>query len=125
MSADSEKAKKFMPQMPERGKVDLTIVETADMTMVLKALIEQNQRLLMTVDSILHSQTMEKACDRQYRLERERRQDGMMDTIKELLPRLVDYLKPIPPPPSPWSPHFEATPDPLTPKAPYKRRARR
>lgn len=87
----------------KREKVDLTLVETADMTVVLRAFIEQNQRLFALVESMLNSQTMDKTLDRQAHLDRQKRQDELIDLVKQLLPTLLEWYKPVlTPHPPPW-----------------------
>lgn len=119
MSAESKDTKRFMPPM---GETEVTIVETADLTMVLKAMIEQNEKLMALVESILNTQMLEKTLDRQYQQERQKRQDELTDLMKSLLPTLLEWIKPSQPLPNfPFSP---ARTEPA-PKVPYKRRARR
>ncbi len=94
----TKESKAERPEAAKLAAVDLTLGDTAGMTMILKAFIEQNQRLLILVESVLHSQTMDKVLDRQYRLEREKHQDELLDYVKVLLPVLMKWLKPTPPP---------------------------
>lgn len=98
MNTGSKGDKRFMPPM---SRADVTVVETANIDRIIEALIVQNGKLLDLVSSILAGQAAEKAAEWAHRRERERRQDEVMDTIKPMLPVLLDYLKPSQPPPGP------------------------
>ncbi len=92
--ADSKKAKEAERFMPKMAGVELTIVDTADLTIVLKSQIEQNQRLLNLVETMVNMQMQDKIMDRQLQQERVKRQDEMTDYLKAMLPTLLDWIKP-------------------------------
>ncbi len=118
---EDEEREANMSTESKREKVDLTLVETADMTMVLKAFVEQNDRLLDLVESVLNRQGLDKTLEWQHQQAREKRQDEIADFLKALLPTLLEWVKPAPTPqPPPWVAETKPAPTVQKKRSPRK-----